>query len=279
MPGIAGVVVLYHPDNDLFQRIDSYLPYLDELFVVDNSEVGPGPSFASGKIRYFKDGVNRGIAARLNFAAELAIAKNYDWLLTMDQDSAFSRDAMEQYMACIKCHTGSENVAVFGVQFRQPSSITASCDPVESLYLITSGSLLNLKLFPVIGHFDEALFIDLVDYDFSFRSNLKGYRTIQFNNIFLQHQLGTDTTGRSLITFKKTKRSVHAPIRIYYMVRNFLYIRPKYTKSFPAEMAHIRKDLLHRLKNNLLYNPKRFSILRHFTAGILDFTRKKMGRK
>jgi rhamnosyltransferase len=278
MPGIAGVVLLYHPDEGLHRRISSYLGYVDQLYVIDNSEKDTGLHFDSAKISYLKDNQNKGIAARLNEAARLAIQNGYDWLLTMDQDSAFSSGNIEKYFSCVR-NNKDNNVALFGVQFNEPLSNSDSCDGTDSLYLITSGSLVNLKLFPVIGDFDEALFIDQVDYEYSFRSSSKGYRTIQFRNIFLEHQLGTQTTHRSILNFKKSKRSLHAPVRIYYMTRNYLYMRSRYKKVFPAEMAHIKKDLLNRLKNNFLYSPERMSVVANFSLGVLDYIRKKMGKK
>lgn len=35
---LAGVVVLYHPDESVLQNIQSYLSDLDKLYVIDNSE-------------------------------------------------------------------------------------------------------------------------------------------------------------------------------------------------------------------------------------------------
>ena len=172
-----------------------------------------------------------------------------------------------------------EKVGMFGVQFNDPSANINECKPEETLHLITSGSMVNLELFPSIGPFDEALFIDQVDFDYSFRVHLKGFKTIRFQNIYLEHSLGKETEHISLKNFKKTKRSLHSPIRIYYMTRNYLYMRSKYAGLFPNEIRHMKNDLLYRLKNNLLYNPDRFRVISYFARGITDYYRKKMGKK
>ena len=92
MNKIAGAVILYYPANSFLQNIESYLRKLDKLFVIDNT---PDNNKALGKLLeienvvYKHNGENKGIAARLNEAATLAIKEGYDWILTMDQDSYF----------------------------------------------------------------------------------------------------------------------------------------------------------------------------------------------
>jgi hypothetical protein len=36
---IAGVVILYYPDSEIVERINSYLNQIGHLFVFDNSEM------------------------------------------------------------------------------------------------------------------------------------------------------------------------------------------------------------------------------------------------
>ena len=38
MPGVFGVVVLYEPDKEDLKRLISLAPFVDKLYVVDNSE-------------------------------------------------------------------------------------------------------------------------------------------------------------------------------------------------------------------------------------------------
>jgi len=95
---IAGVVVLYNPDPIVIQNIQSYLPFLYVLYVIDNSE-SPNMNIVEQlrelgeKIKYIALGENRGVAYALNLGATLAIESGADWLLTMDQDSSFEGDS------------------------------------------------------------------------------------------------------------------------------------------------------------------------------------------
>lgn len=62
----------------------------------------------------------------------------------------------------------SNDVAMFGINYDQSKiNLTTQCEAVFSEELITSATLLNLSLFKVIGLFDENLFIDAVDYDYT----------------------------------------------------------------------------------------------------------------
>lgn len=43
---LAGVVVLYHPDASVIQNIQSYLAFIETLYVLDNTEQ-PKPSIVN----------------------------------------------------------------------------------------------------------------------------------------------------------------------------------------------------------------------------------------
>ncbi|MER3463640.1 MAG: hypothetical protein C4329_03655, partial [Chitinophagaceae bacterium] len=68
-------------------------------------------------LTYLHDGENRGIAARLNQACKLAIQEGFAWLLTMDQDSFFSDQMLDQYLHCCATYTQLNKVAQFGITY------------------------------------------------------------------------------------------------------------------------------------------------------------------
>ena len=281
---LGAVVILYHPDGSLKDRLLTYLPYVEKLFIFDNSEnTVPRDLLADlpspDKVSYYTDNENRGIAVRLNQAIQMAINEQFDWLLTMDQDSYFANQNFSNFLNCLKNYPENNNVAVFGVQYLDAALQAAACHAVTTNHLITSGSILNLSLFPLIGNFDEKLFIDQVDSEYCYRAILKSYKIVQFENIYLQHNLGQQSIHRSLKSFKKTKRSLHSPLRLYYMTRNYLYMRSKYQNHFPNEISELRRDLIARIKNNFLYNSQKLSLIRNILLGIVDYKRGNMGKK
>ena len=104
---ICGVTVLYNPTEEIFENINSYLKELDKLYIVDNSEEKNEKlknkfiEFSS-KIKYIKLNGNEGIAKALNIAKNKAIKEDYDWLLTMDQDSKFENEDFSKMLDLVK---------------------------------------------------------------------------------------------------------------------------------------------------------------------------------
>lgn len=279
---IAGVVILYHPDIQLLsENIKTYVQGVKQLYIYDNSESKiPGIEEALSKlhpfIQYHYFNANEGIAKRLNRAVEDAAKNNYDYLLTMDQDSSFKEGDFEKYKSQIQS-AAYTNVAQFGVNC-QPNLTIPKEQPEEALTLITSGSIVNLSLANKVGAFNEDLFIDFVDAEFSYRVKQKGYINLMFSNIILNHALGKLIEGRSLVNFKKTLRITHSPIRVYYIIRNGLYLLFK-AKGLNAIM---KKDVLRCikiLKNDLIYNPELVSVYKNLFSGIFAFLSNKKGKK
>ena len=279
---IAGVVILYHPDiEQLSDNIQTYLNGLKQLYVYDNSESKtPGLEEALLKlhpsIQYHYFNANEGIAKRLNQAIAQATLNQYDFLLTMDQDSSFKDGDFDKYKLSIQS-SGDSNVAQFGVNC-QPDFTLPKDEPEEALTLITSGSILNVSLAKHVGPFNEDLFIDFVDAEFSYRVIQNGYTNLMFSNIVLNHALGTLVEGRGLGNFKKSMRIIHTPTRVFYIVRNGLYL------LFKAQglTSSMKKDVIRCIKiikNDLIYNPELLAVYKNLFSGISAFLMNRMGKK
>lgn len=279
---IAGVVILYNPDSGLTERIDTYLQYLDKLYILDNSEPGVpflAPAYLNNKkVHCVQDNENKGISVRLNTAASMAQQEGYEWLLTMDQDSFFPEDSFPSYLQCVEGYGAKDATAMFGVLFGQQELQSKECTAEEVEQLITSGSIVNLKLFHKTAPFDEALFIDRVDQEYCLRARLMQYRIVRFNNIYLQHNLGITTSGISFKNLKSTPRALHSPVRLYYMFRNYLYLKNKYAQRDPASIAFMKKELLLRIKNNLIYGKQRVELLKYLYKALSDYRNGRMGK-
>ncbi len=278
---MIGVVILYNPDEKkVLKNISTYIHSLTLLLVYDNSEkYNPSIEISlinySKKIKYFSFLENKGIAFRLNQAIEFAKKYGYDFLLTMDQDSSFSDDDIENYFSIIK-NNKIANVAQFGINC-QPSFTKILSKPEIAISLITSGSVINLKHIDNVGIFDESFFIDFVDTEFSYRVTNKGYINLLCSNIVLNHSIGNLILARSFVNFRKSQRIIHSPIRVYYILRNglFLLFRNK-------SLTYIqKKDVIRSMKiikNDLLYNPNLREVYFYIFRAFRDFVLNKMGK-
>ena len=268
---LAGIVILYYPNTDIvIEHIRSYSSNLEKLFIYDNTE-NPDQSFidliskVEGNISYISSGTNEGIAKKLNEASHKARQEGYEFLLTMDQDSSFKPGDFEKYISLIQSSANS-NIAQFGVN-HQPNFTTQKELPEEALALITSGSILSLSLTEKVGVFNEDFFIDFVDTEFSYRVIQNGYINLMFSNIVLNHSLGTLIEGRSLVSLKKSKRIIHSPIRVFYIIRNGLYLLFKF-KGLSASMKQEVYRSIKIIKNDLIYNPQLLAVYKNLFLGI-----------
>lgn len=276
---IAAVVILYYPEKATIENMLSYNFSVEVVYAIDNTEK-PSEEFEEElkKIHnciYIKDNKNEGIAKRLNEACEMARRNGYEWLLTMDQDSSFSKSVFTTYLTYAQ-NFPKEDVAVFAVNY-MPEFITKQNKPVQVLSTITSGSIVSLDLNKRIGKYNEDLFIDLVDAEYCYRANALKYKIILFTDIVLNHRIGFIQYGRSLKTLKLTPRILHNPIRIYYIVRNCFYMLYKFP-NLPKQARKEIKDCLSLLKNNILYHKERPSVIKNIVRGYVDFKRNKMGK-
>jgi rhamnosyltransferase len=274
---LAGVVILYWPNSINLANIYSYGDLIAKLYIMDNTE-GPDISFEmkAGLPKnwvWLHDGENKGIASRLNEAAKLAQSDGYTWLLTMDQDSLFPPQHFRAYLECAGQYKLKDKTALFGVQFWNSEIRPESCDTIVCNRLITSGSLINLALISIIGWFDE------VDTEYGFKAIQNGFDLVQFKNIYLEHSLGYTIPNKfAWLGLKQGQRRLHAPIRIYYMTRNYLYIREKYKHYFRDELRYSRSSLLTNIKNNILFNKNRMLVIKYLILAVINYSSGYMGK-
>ena len=85
-----------------------------------------------------------------------------------------------------------------------------------------------MECISAIGGYDEKLFIDSVDFDFSLRLLDRGYKLVKVANATANHVIGEGEEKRFL--FFKVKYYTHSKERYYYISRNHFYILNKYKR-------------------------------------------------
>ena len=274
---IAGVLVLYYPDEkELRRNIGSYLPYVDRLFVIDNTDhfSGTGISKMIGEltgVSYIANDINKGVAAALNSGASMALENGYSWLLTMDQDSFFESGQAATFFSNVEELARDSAIAIVAPSHFRKNETAGTGPWSEQAAVMTSGNLIRTVAWKKVNGFDEKLFIDEVDHEYCYRIKNNGYRIVQLNHVFLEHQLGTQKMAGYLGLFAKKLRRVHSPKRVYFMVRNYLFVRRQYRKFFPAEFRTRDKELMVMLKNNLFFSGHLFLNLKSIRKAYRDF--------
>lgn len=227
---VAGMVTIYHSEKTVLSNVSSYVNQVGKLYVIDNSEtpdlellrelqaISPSVVCLPGR-------GNEGLAVALNRAAQQAISDGFTHLLTMDDDSSLPAGAVELLLATINA---ADNIGMVAGGIVDPNSKKAKRPPKrpdirQELTLITAGSILKLEAYQKAGPFQDELFIDWVDLEYSFRLSRHGYILLTNPQIRVFHRLGIKKKTY-LLGFIPYRWRSHNPIRLYYKFRNGTYI-------------------------------------------------------
>ena len=273
---IPATVIWYNPDDENIKNIRTYIDYVEKLYIIDNSKENNkklADSLNNLKTEYIYNDKNLGIAKALNLACEKAANDNFEWILTIDQDSSFDSDSIKDYFRAFKKMT-KNNVGIISPRHILKNDIDKFSDDKESIeidHVMTSGNLLNLKIWEELGKFNENLFIDEVDSEICFRIIESGYKVIQLNKIRMFHELG-NLEKRNFFT-RKISVLNHNHIRKYYIMRNKFYMLKKYKKYRLRYIYYILNDFF----KVIFYEKDKLRKLKYMFKGITDFMKNKMG--
>lgn len=280
---ILATVITYHPTEECLKNILSYYSYVNEIILVDNTE-GDNSIFLENlkpftKITVIKKNSNLGIGKALNLAVNLALEKEFEFVLTMDQDSSFTEIQIKQYLNCFN-KIDQVNFGMVGINYagNLEDRNQEDCTVTEVTTLITSGSILSTHAFKQIGAFNEDLFIDGVDHEYCLKLILAKFKVLSFRHIFLSHQLGIQKEVKIWGMGKKVLRNTHSPLRFYYITRNYLYLNKKYKKQFPEFCTSLRKEIFQKMKNGILYESQKSEYFKNFFRALADFRNNKFGK-
>ena len=244
MPNVCAIIVTYYPDqNNLQCLLDSLVPQVDGVVIVDNGSpdntVAWLGSYKSNKpIRVIYLGENKGIAAAQNAGIDYLRKSGAQYIVMFDHDSLPAPDMVKcLYDVALAKQASGVNVASVGPQYRDERQdnpppffrlhglrvkrqvCTESSSVVEVSHLIASGCLIPMRALDVVGGMREELFIDYVDVEWGLRAGSKGFVSFGACGAFMSHQLGDEPLcvfGRSI--------SLHSPLRHYYQIRNAMYL-------------------------------------------------------
>ena len=217
MQKIAGVVTVYYPVlDDFFQNINSYIDFLDVLFIWDNTPASESQSlairnqFSNEKVHVISNGKNEGLAIPFNTCIHKAGELGCNWLLTMDQDSFFETNQFTTFLQLV-FENQLKDIGIYAPQrtgFQTNNKIFT-----EQKTVISSGSLYPLNIFK-LGGFREDFFMYMLDIDFCLRIRNQGFRIVTVGNVVLQHHEGHayKKWGVTLNNYSATST--------YYIIRN-----------------------------------------------------------
>ena len=227
---IDAVVVLYNPDKSVLENIKTYSPIVNKVYAIDNStnadeELVKLIQKEIKNLEYVSLNGNQGIAKALNVGLKKAIDDKADYCLTMDQDSKFPTDEIENIKKYLE-----DNREEYGIISLNAKGVDDNDDfqGIKDVDVwITSGNFIVIENYLKTNGFKEELFIDLVDFELCEQFHNIGKKVGIIGEITINHKIGEPSIKRLL--WKKIKVDNHSPIRYYYQFRNteYLYRRNK----------------------------------------------------
>ncbi|WP_129724909.1 glycosyltransferase family 2 protein [Xylanivirga thermophila] len=270
---IVGGIVLYNPNIGILkENIKSIYSQVYRLVLIDNnSNIEIRNEVIKlirlyENIRIIQNDKNEGIAKALNQVMEFAESINAEWAITLDQDSVCPPNLIATY----EKYTNLADVAIITPVIIDRNDRTrdynTSYDHQEIERCITSAALNNIKVWRNVGKFDEKMFIDFVDFEYSYRVREYGYKILRINKINLLHRLGD--LKIKYIGKKKICVGNHNALRKYYYVKNACYCHRRHKILYPAKSMIF--DICKLTIKIILYENEKKQKLRHVVKGIKD---------
>ena len=138
-------------------------------------------------------------------------------------------------------------------------------------HLISSGTLIPMKVMDDVGGFRSELFIDYVDTEWCLRARSRGYAVVGSFSAHMKHDLGDvfiHVMGREV--------PLHSPLRNYYMLRNGVWLIRQPWVGWQWRFI----DSIRLFKTFLVFaffHPQRGESIRMMMAGLMDALRGRMG--
>lgn len=286
MNSVCAVIVTFHPDPDVEENLSKLRQQIQGLVVVDNGS----PVEAIDRLRsvsqqldfeLVENGENLGIGAALNTGICWAEANAFEWVILFDQDSAVTEGFMEAMLRAFEDISKRDRLGILVPRYvDKRSGIPLPQDAAASGGLetaMTSGSLMRVSTFREHGLFEEELFIDSVDSEYSLRLRKSGYLIEECKEAVLLHSPGDPTVIR-VRGIRLFQTANYSALRRYYQDRNRIWMTRKYWRVFPKFCLRLYRDSFKEHIKIILGESQKWSKCYYAGLGIFDGLRGHMGK-
>jgi rhamnosyltransferase len=270
---ICTVIVTFNIGNAIHRCVDSIQSQVGHVLIVDNgSDERTREELkqlaTSASITLILNERNEGVARAYNQAVRWAQPRGFQWILTLDHDSEATPGMIDKLMrgfgalesvgirnaAIVAANPYDLNIEVYSYSApRENGGLPLYCPEV-----ISSGSLIWLRVFDIVGSFNENLFVYFVDFEFTRRLFRAGYGAYICPEAVLLHKEGSSRRHRFL--GKDTYYDHYGKAARYYISRNTIYLMKKRNLShtdFRVLLGRLWTDHV----NIILFDRERLPIL------------------
>ena len=261
MDKILSIVCAYFPNNERLSALVSSLLKAGDVVVVNNGgaiqlDVPGGPHHAS----IIDSGRNLGTLASYNLVIAQKQTYSHFWL--WNQDSEITPSAVKVFVnKAVQCF--SNNAETVCVTVFDKKNFVSPLNPHLILAKESTSILSRERLQKLMPEwFDERLFMDYGDWDFSYRLYKAGGRVNQIDGVHIGHQLGEPEKT----VFGAMNRS--STMRLHMQGINTCYLIRKHGAfNFPNALLMLRFFFV-LLKNFLFKEPIKRN--KQFLSGVMS---------
>ena len=255
---VAALIVTYNPDDKLLDCVNAISKQVSNVIIIDNGSTDDNSRIFINKVNTIDNvnvifnNQNIGLASALNQGVRILESLNYNWAITLDQDSIATPTMAEELLSTLNRCDPLDKIAFIGPCIKDEGSLSIpakwlspikhfpllfkriKCEGIDLnniSIIITSGALTNLSMFKDIGFFRDEFFIDYIDSEYCLRAKKNGYKIMVSAKALMYHNLGNKQEVKVLIhTFRPT---FHKPFRRYYIARNQIAMLRSYALVHP----------------------------------------------
>lgn len=291
MNSVSSIIICFYPDiakvNKLIKIIEANV---GQIIVLNNGGLDENLlDFENKKVRVESLGENIGIATGLNIGCDIAMKSGYRFIISFDQDSTPEKNMVQnlvkEYLAC---EASGQKVAAIGPQLIDVRNgktvfipfvkftsywydewVGEGTQPVSQL--ITSGCLVDLNAWADGNKFNDELFIDFVDNNWSWRVVKKGYIILGTTKARMVHEISDQ--------IKKTNRyslNRYGPMRRYFQARNAVY-HIFYENLSLAQKFYVLKSLIVIFISILFSDLESIKSLQQYARGVIHGFIRRLG--
>jgi rhamnosyltransferase len=254
MATLGALVILYHPTDAQLAALAAWRRACDAVLVVDNT---PQPDArtcalcAREDIALLHHGNRGGIAGAYNAGLAALFRARVEAVALFDQDSTVPDGyfaTMREVCAGLVGRPFLAGPRIFDENARSFLPALASdgialrrlrIEPGAPLqrcaFLISSGCVVSRAAFDALGRFDETLFIDHVDTEYSLRALVRNVPLYVVPSLVLLHRIGAKQR-HAVGPFAMTSMN-HSWQRRYYSARNAVQLGMQYGLRFPVAIV------------------------------------------
>jgi len=219
---IYSLITVYNPKSveDVNRNIYTIASQVDKIYICDNSASKTLFSELPSNSEHLFFNKNLGLSQAFNKVLKGFTFNDEDFIIFFDQDSLISEGYINSLIDIYK-ELESNNIKVgclCPVLFNSTSNSIIEVDKSKQLLegcyevsqMLTSSTMCRYSVLNKINFWNEKVFLDLADFDLTWRVKNAGYKNIRTDRLLFNHTYGDSIKPKKYVPSKYKKKFLFA---------------------------------------------------------------------